>query len=193
MARSGWKMWRRFAGWTGAGLAAAIALLVGTLIVGAPEGPAWIGDLVIGIYLGGMLGLAQSRAVRRDGLPGREWALATTVAVSVAAVVVQGPLEETGWGLLAEGTAHALVMGLLLAVAQWPLVRDRVGALPWVAAGLAAAWVGELTGRLVGLVTPSPLDLVVVFLVWHALVGLALARTLHPADTAAADGRQLVA
>ncbi len=181
-----WALWSTIAELIG------VAAMMAALIFG-PDLPEVVGNGLIGAFLGIPLGLVQGRLLRHHDVSALAWTGAVAVSVTVAAMIVQGPLEETGWGLVAEGAAHALVMGSLLSVATYPVLRRRVASLVgWVGLGLVAALVGELLGRLVGLVAPPPLNLIVVFVVWPALVGVALALLARPAPPAAPTTDQVV-
>jgi len=176
----------RWALWSMIAVLIGIAVMMATLVFG-PELPEVVGNGLIGACLGIPLGIVQGRLLRHDGVSVLAWTAAVALSVVAAAIIVQGPLEETGWGLVPEGTAHALVMGSLLSGATYAVLRRRVGtAVGWIGLGLVAALVGELLGRLVGLVAPPPLNLVVVFVVWHALVGVALALLARPTPPTAA-------
>lgn len=169
----------RWALWSTIAVAIGIAAMMAVLILG-PELPEMVGNGLIGAFLGIPLGIFQGRLLRRHGVSALAWTVAVTISIVVAALIVQGPLEETGWGLVPEGAAHALVMGTLLAGSTYVVLRRRLAsAVGWTAAVLVAAFVGEMIGRLVGLVAPPPLNLVVVFVLWHALVGVALARMVR--------------
>jgi hypothetical protein len=177
----------RWALWSTIAVGIGTAVTMAALIFG-PELPEVLGNALIGAFLGIPLGIFQGRLLPRYGISALAWTVAVAISVIIAAIIVQGPLEETGWGLVPEGAAHALVMGSLLAGSTYAVLRHRVtSAVRWIAAVLAAALIGEIIGRLVGLVAPPPLDLVVVFVLWHALVGVALARLVRPV-AAAADG-----
>jgi hypothetical protein len=170
----------RWALWSAIAVGVGIAVMMAVLIFG-PDLPEVIGNGLIGAFLGIPLGIFQGRLLRRHGISAAAWTLALAVSVIVAALIVQGPLEETGWGLLPEGAAHALVMGSLLAASTYAVLRHRLTRpVGWAAAVLAAAFVGEMLGRLVGLVTPPPLNLIVVFVVWHALIGVAVVLLVRP-------------
>lgn len=172
--RARWALWSTLA--VGIGIAAMMA----ALILG-PDLPEVVGNGLIGAFLGIPLGVLQGRLLRRHGVSALAWTVAVALSIVVTALIVQGPLEETGWGLVPEGAAHALVMGTLLAGSTYAVLRRRVtSAAAWIVAGLAAAFVGEMIGRLVGLVAPPPLNLVVVFVLWHALVGVAITRLVCP-------------
>ena len=110
------------------GCSAAVAIgtvLIFVTIMFGPALPSWLGDGILGLYLGVPLGLVQARQVRRLGPSGAGWAVAVATATTVGAMVVQGPLEETGWGFVPEGAAHAAVLGLLLGAAQLAVLQDR--------------------------------------------------------------------
>jgi hypothetical protein len=176
----------RWALWSTIAVGIGTAVTMAALIFG-PELPEVVGNALIGAFLGIPLGIFQGRLLSRYGVSALAWTVAVAISVIIAAIIVQGPLEETGWGLVPEGVAHALVMGSLLAGSTYAVLRRVTSAVRWIAALLAAALIGEIIGRLVGLVAPPPLDLVVVFVLWHALVGVALARLVRPV-AAAADG-----
>ena len=97
-------------------------LIFATIMFG-PAVPDWVADGILGLCLGVPLGLVQARQVRRLGPSGAAWAVAVATATTLGAMVVQGPLEETGWGFVPEGAAHAAVLGLLLGAAQLAVLR----------------------------------------------------------------------
>ena len=170
------------------------AVLIGTGLIFAaimfsPPVPDWVADGIIGLCLGVPLGLFQGRQVRRLGRSGASLAIAVAAATTLGAMIVQGPLEETGWGFVPEGAAHAAVLGLLLGAAQLAALRGLVPPVAWMGAALAIAFLGEMTGRLVGLVGPEPLNLVLDFVLWHSLIGAALIWMARPGYRAAARQR----
>lgn len=92
--------------------------------------------------------------------------------------IILGPLEEVlAASFVGQGLLHGAVAGLVVGAAQWVHLRSRLaGAGRWVAITVAAALVGEFTGRAVGLVAEAPLNMLALLWTWQILAGVALVR-----------------
>lgn len=128
--------------------------------LGEPQGVSALAGLAVlvvllAVYEGAVVGLAQWRVLRiaLPELPGRSWILATVVGAVIAWVLGMIPstlfpgngepveaVEPPMLAVLGVAAAMGLVLGSILAIAQWWVLRKHVTkALTWLGAN-SLAW-----------------------------------------------------
>jgi hypothetical protein len=153
--RLGGRLWRSWLAWATLGEVAGFAVpaLVGAAVVSAPVAVQVPALLAAGAVEGAVLGLAQSRVLRRavPAVSPLRWTLATAAGATVAWLAGLTPgylwsrVADLPWpAQLAGGAGLGVVLLLSIGVAQWLVLRR---ALPragrWVP-GTVAAWLAGL-------------------------------------------------
>lgn len=129
----------QFGLWTLAFLSFPIGGLVAVALVGELETP--IEGIIGGIGAGIVIGAAQWAALRTVLHPG--WIIATALGMGAG---VGAGVAIFGSATTVEAIVQrALVTGLLLAVAQWIVLRNRKNAVLWI----PTVWVSYVVGWLV--------------------------------------------
>lgn len=211
--RKGWSLWLR---WVGANALAELLGLGATFAVGVwlftrlgePRGPAALGMLLLmtatGVLEGTIVGLLQWSVVRRPfaQVARRAWLVATLIGALVAWLLgslpatlidmgadqAQAPVQEPEtWLMLTLAAAMGLVLGAILALPQWWVLRRAVGkAWVWLPAN-SAAWALGMP------IVFAAVDLAYeVGTAWGAVGVMALALVLAGATVGAVHGLALV-
>ena len=174
-----WVAWS-LAGLTLGILAVTVIMIAAAAAISGSEESDLLFAVVLGAGIGGGLGLAQQRVLRRH-LPGAPWAPATIVGLlagTLMVFVVVGD-DKHGIGEALEAVLHALAVGTAMGLAQRHALLGHAAAARWPLTAIAVWLSAEALGRgLIAATGSEELGLTALFLSAQVLTGAALARVL---------------
>ena len=183
----GWGFWVRWAFATILGLAVGMVVFIivgdmfGEVVDNSPE---YVFGLIVGAIFGTAFGIAQWLVLRREIPHSAAWIPATVVGFSVAAFVIFGFLDGGNPDTSVPAKlGHAVVLGGVLGIAQFLVLRDKVKmAAAWIVVSILAWLVAEIIGIALGSAVGPPLDLLGLFLLGGALPGAGMVWLLNRSE-----------
>lgn len=185
-----WTAWFRWFAATLIGLVAGLAVF---FLIGVTLGefideafPEFVFGIILGTIFGTAFGVAHWLFLRRYVTGIGAWVPATIIAFALAAALIFGWLNpENAEASIPLRISHAIVVGLSLGFAQWPVLRTGLGrsANLWILFSLGGWIIGELTGIVMGNLVEEPLPLMATFLVGASVTGIGMIWLLSQPST----------